>query len=89
MNNEIFREKKETLDKIKDKKYFILKVLQFWNEDDFKELKKRYGLSEILEIAEKHYTNLDDLTRNFLNIKYGLSLPLVKNINAITSRYSL
>jgi hypothetical protein len=33
-------------------------------------------MDEILLVAKENYFNLDDLTRNFLNIKYGLDLPL-------------
>ena len=46
-------------------------------------------MEEILLVAKQFYFNLDDLTRNFLNIKYGLDLPLKWTLNEITSGYSL
>lgn len=72
-----------------DKVYTILRVLQFGTWSDFLELQKDYWMDEILLVAKENYFNLDDLTRNFLNIKYGLDLPLKWTLNEITSGYSL
>ncbi len=73
----------------KDKKYIILRVVQYGTQSDFDELKIRYKIKEIINIVKDNYFNLDDLTRNFFNVKFGLNLPLNKTLNEITSGYSL
>ena len=85
MHTSLFWEKMGKVNWGKDKKYIILKTLQFGTEKDFNELKKKYTEKDIIEIVKKNYFNLDDLTRNFLNIKYKLHLPLIHNLNGITS----
>ena len=73
----------------KDKKYIVLRVLQYGTQSDFDELKSRYSITDIINIVKENYFNLDDLTRNFFNIKFWLNLPLNKTLNEITSWYSL
>lgn len=77
------------VDRQKDRVYIILRVSQFGTQKDFDKLKKYYPIDEILTIIQDNHHNLDDLTRNFFNIKYGLNLPLKKNLNEITSGYSI
>lgn len=89
MHSSLFRDKMGKVDEKKDKTYIILKTLQFGTQKDFEELKKRYTEKDIIIVVKKNYYNLDDLTRNFLNIKYKLHLPLIHSLNGITSWYSL
>lgn len=89
MHKSNFWDKWWKVDWIKDKKYIILRVLQHGTQKDFDEIKKKYKISEILEVVKNNYYNLDDLTRNFFNIFYWLNLPLKKSLNEITSGYSL
>ena len=88
MHRSNFWDKMWEVDRQKDRVYIVLRVCQFGTQKDFDELKKNYPIDEILTIVSDNQHNLDDLTRNFFNIKYGLHLPLKKNLNEITSGYS-
>lgn len=89
MHKSNFWDKMWKVDRQKDRIYIILRVSQFGTQKDFDELKKYYQIDEILTIIQDNHHNIDDLTRNFFNIKYGLNLPLKKNLNEITSGYSI
>jgi hypothetical protein len=89
MHKSNFRDKMWKVDREKDSVYIILKIAQFGTQNDYFELKKRYTDIKIKKVVQEHYYNLDDLTRNFFNIKYKLDLPLKKTLNEITSGYSL
>ncbi len=89
MHKSNFWDKNGEIDWNKDKTYIILRVSQYGTQDDFAQLKKKYTLSEILDVVKNNYYNLDDLTRNFFNQIYWLNLPLNKTLNEITSWYSL
>ena len=89
MHRSNFWDKMGEVDWVKDKVYIILRIAQFGTQQDFRELQKRYSAREIKEVIQEHYHNLDDLTRNFCNIKYKLHLPLKNTLNEITSGYSL
>lgn len=85
MHKSNFWDKMGEVDREKDKVYIILRVLQFGTQKDMKELKNRYSLEDILEVAKKYHYNLDNLTRNYLNLIYDLHLPLNTSLNEITS----
>jgi len=88
MHKSNFWDKLGKVDREKDKTYIILRVTQFGTQTDFLQLKKRYSDAEIKKVVKENYFNLDDLSRNFFNIKYKLHLPLKKTLNEITSGYS-
>lgn len=89
MNTAIFRDKKGKIDKNADREYVIERVLKFGDQKDFDMLKKQYKQKEIIQVVKKNYCNLDDLTRNYLNIIYKIRLPLTRSRNELTSHYSL
>jgi hypothetical protein len=85
MNKALFREKSGNVDVQKDKEYIILKILNFGDVDDYEEMQKQYSKQEILSCIKEKYFNLDDLTRNYINHKWDLSLPLTGQRNEIIS----
>jgi hypothetical protein len=78
----IFRDKSK-IDDVLDKDYIICKILQYWTVKDWELLRKKYTQDEILKTAKKYQWNLDDMTRNYLNSKFWMSLTRTYNRNEL------
>ena len=79
---------KKNIDFEKDKEYIILKVLEYWTIEDWKQLERLYWKKQIIKIVKKKFYNLSNRTLALVEVIFDISLPKNKQEDVLKPWYS-
>ena len=79
---------KENVDLEKDVEYVVLRVLQYWDIEDWIKLEKMYWKEKILKIVERKGYSLDKKTLNLISVIWWKKFNFKQTDNVLKPTFS-